>query len=98
MNQNSMKAVVQMKNYRPLTMKTKAHDTTLTVGEVNTLLADAVEDIKQDCRTYRDAQRCDSDALSEAYDRFFMNVARALQNTPQLHRELLQDLETMGKI
>ena len=79
-------------------METKAYDTTLTIDQVNTLLADAVEDIKQDCQTYRDAQRHDSETLSEAYDRFFMNVARALQNTPQLHRELLEDLETMGKI
>ena len=66
---------------------------------VNTLLADAVEDIKQDCQTYRDAQRNDSDTLSDAYDRFFRNVAIALQNLPQhLQGQVLADLEDMGKI
>ena len=66
---------------------------------VNTLLADAVEDIKQDCQTYRDAQRHDSETLSDAYDRLFLNIAIALQNLPQhVQAEVLADLETMGKI
>lgn len=80
-------------------MEVKAYDTTLTGSQVNTLLADAVEDIKQDCQTYRDAQRNDSETLSDAYDRFFINVALALQNLPQhVQAEVLADLETMGKI
>ena len=59
----------------------------------------AAEDIKQDCQTYRDAQRRDSESISNAYDRLFNNIATALQNLPQhLQAEVLEDLETMGKI
>lgn len=67
--------------------------------KVNTLLADAVEDIKQDCQTYRDAQRNDSESISDSYDRFFGNVAIALQLLPEhLQGQVLADLEDMGKI
>lgn len=65
----------------------------------NALIVNVAEDIKQDCQTYRDAQRRDSESISNAYDRLFNNIAIALQNLPQhLQAEVLADLQDMGKI
>ena len=68
--------------------------------QLNTAVADALHDIKQDCRIYREAAtRDDGEQKTDAYDRLFTNLHLGLYQLPQhLQAQVLDDLQTIGLI